>query len=112
MLKETGDSLRRKARRLSDRLKKILPADTVSLVEADDAVGGGAFPAERLPGWAVGIVMDSLGSAGSVLSLLRSLPVPVIAGARDNMVLLHVRTLLPGDEERICDAFRAVASGR
>jgi Selenocysteine synthase [seryl-tRNASer selenium transferase] len=112
MLNETGDSLRKKARRLSDKLKRILPAGTVSLTEADDAVGGGAFPAERLPGWAVGIVLESVGSAGTVLSLLRTLPVPVIAGARDNVVLLHVRTLLPGDEERICDAFRAIASGR
>lgn len=112
MLKDTGDSLHRKARRLSDKLKKILPAGTVSLVEADDAVGGGAFPAERLPGWAVAIALESLGSAGTVLSLLRSLPAPVIAGARDNMVLLHVRTLLAGDAERICDAFRAIAPGR
>jgi len=112
MLNETDDSLRKKARRLAGTLKKILPADSVSLSGADDAVGGGAFPAERLPGWAVGIVLESVGSAGTVLSLLRSLPVPVIAGARDNVVLLHVRTLLPGDEDRICDAFRAIASGR
>jgi|LSQX01.3.fsa_nt_gb L-seryl-tRNA(Ser) seleniumtransferase len=112
MLNESRNSLRKKARKLSDLLKKILPGGTITLVETDDAVGGGAFPTESLPGWAVGVALESLGSAGSLLSLLRSRPIPVIAGARENIVLLHVRTLLPGDEKRICDAFKGIVSGR
>jgi hypothetical protein len=56
--------------------------------------------------------MEALGSAGNILSLLRECTVPVIAGARENMAVLHVRTLIQGDEDIICSAFRSIAAGR
>ena len=109
MLGETRDSLRKKAVRLAAKLKKILPTEAVSLVESEDAVGGGAFPGEVLPGWAVSVVPSEGRSAGALLADLRNRPLPVIAGARDNAVHIHVRTLLPGDDKIICDAFSEVA---
>jgi len=112
MLGEKPDDLRKKASSLSSELKKTLPGASVSVVEAEDAVGGGAFPAEVLPGWGVAFSMEALGSAGNILALLRECPVPVIAGARENMAVLHVRTLIQGDEEIICSAFRTIAAGR
>jgi len=112
MLSEKPEDLRKKASFLSSKLKKALPEASVSVVEAEDAVGGGAFPAEALPGWGVSVSMEALGSAGNILALLRECPVPVIAGARENMAVLHVRTLIEGDEDIICSAFRAIAAGR
>lgn len=112
MLGEKPDDLRKKASSLSSELKKTLPGASLSVVEAEDAVGGGAFPAEVLPGWGVAFSMEALGSAGNILALLRECPVPVIAGARENMAVLHVRTLIQGDEEIICSAFRTIAAGR
>jgi len=112
MLSEKPEDLRKKASFLSSKLKKALPGASVSVVEAEDAVGGGAFPAEALPGWGVSVSMEALGSAGNILALLRECPVPVIAGARENMAVLHVRTLIEGDEDIICSAFRAIAAGR
>lgn len=109
MLNEPGESLRRKAGRLAAKLKKILPPEAVSVVEADDAVGGGAFPAEKLPGWAAAVAPPAGRSAGALLSDLRNASFPVIAGARENMVLIHVRTLLPGDDQIICGAFAEIA---
>ncbi|HPR90102.1 MAG TPA: hypothetical protein PLD93_01575, partial [Synergistaceae bacterium] len=50
--------------------------------------------------------MEDWGSAGRVQRLLRGAQPPVVAGARENETILHVRTLLPGDEERILEAFR------
>ncbi|NLK20404.1 MAG: L-seryl-tRNA(Sec) selenium transferase [Synergistaceae bacterium] len=111
MLGQPGEALKKRALRLAARLKKILPPKSVSAVEADDAVGGGAFPAERLPGWAVAVAPPEGKSAGALLAELRNRPVPVIAGARGNMALIHVRTLLDGDDRLICDAFAAI-SGR
>lgn len=111
MLAESSRSLRRKATRLAGKLKKVLPPTSLSVISADDAVGGGAFPAERLPGWAVKITPVSLGGTGALLASLRESSTPVIAGAGDDGVVLHVRTLRPGDDEIICDAFRAVVSG-
>ncbi len=109
MLGESAESLRIKAVKLAAKLKKILPPKAVSVVEADDAVGGGAFPAERLPGWAVSVAPPAGKSAGTLLSGLRNRALPVIAGARGNTALIHVRTLLPGDDREICDAFREAA---
>lgn len=112
MISEKPEDLRKKAASLSFKLKKTLPGASVSVVEAEDAVGGGAFPAEVLSGWGVAVSMESLGSAGNILALLRECTVPVIAGARENMAVLHVRTLIQGDEDIICSAFRTIAAGR
>jgi len=112
MISEKPEDLRKKAASLSLKLKKTLPGASVSVVEAEDAVGGGAFPAEILSGWGVAVSMESLGSAGNILALLRECTVPVIAGARENMAVLHVRTLIQGDEDIICSAFRTIAAGR
>ena len=111
MLSETPQSLRRRALRLAGKLKKVLPPTSISVIKTDDAVGGGAFPAERLPGWAVNIVPRSLGGAGAVLTRLREFDTAVVAGAGDDGVILHVRTLRPGDDDVICDAFRAIILG-
>jgi len=112
MLGVKADDLRNRALSLSAQLKETLPEASISVVEVEDAVGGGAFPAETLPGWGVTVSMEALGSAGNILALLRECTVPVIAGARENMTVLHVRTLIQGDEDIICSAFRSIAAGR
>lgn len=75
---------------------------TTRVVEVDDAVGGGAYPERVLDGWAVGIRMkDSALNAGILQERLRSSSLPVVAGARNDELLFHVRTLRPGDEEAV-----------
>lgn len=112
MLRINEKKLFVKARALAKKLRKALPSGSISVIEVEDAVGGGAFPAEVLPGWGVTVSIEDMVSTGSVLGLLRNRPCPVIAGAREGMVVFHVRTLLPGDDERICDAFREIVSRR
>lgn len=110
MLRTEEGTLRRRAVRLAARLKKVLPRATIGVVPVDDAVGGGAFPATNLPGWGVTVAEPALGSANDILALLRGDRNPVVAGARDNEVVLHVRTLLPGDDRRIASAFSAMTA--
>jgi len=74
-----------------------------SVVETEDAVGGGAFPVDILPGFGVGIRSVSR-SAESLAAALRAAPIPVIAGLRGGQVVLHVRTLLDGDDKLIAAA--------
>jgi L-seryl-tRNA(Ser) seleniumtransferase len=76
----------------------------VAVVETRDAVGGGAYPTETLPGFGVEIISGSV-SAETLAAGLRAAHVPVIAGIRDNRVVLHVRTLLPGEEKLIAASF-------
>lgn len=98
------EQLRAKADNLAGKLAKICPEGTVSVVEEEDVVGGGAFPATGLKGYAVRVCVDQE-SAGTQKEKLRKGPVPVIAGARDDALILHVRTLLDGDEDLIVQAF-------
>jgi L-seryl-tRNA(Ser) seleniumtransferase len=109
MIELDKSALLQKARRLLRVLRKTaakLGADDFcfSLVETQDAVGGGAFPTDALPGFGVGIRGTSR-SAESLAAALRMSRIPVIPGIRDGQVVLHVRTLLDGDEKRIAAAF-------
>ncbi len=112
MISASKNDLRKRAQGLFESLRKILPGEKISLVEVDDAVGGGAFPAEPLPGWGVSLSGGPRGSAGNLLALLRGGEPPVVAGARENETIFHVRTLLPGDEERICRSLKAAMEKR
>jgi L-seryl-tRNA(Ser) seleniumtransferase len=125
MIEADKSALRKKARALFRLLKETaanLPQQTAipmpnmcnftaSVVETCDAVGGGAYPTEALPGFGVEIRADSF-SAETLASDLRMAHVPVIAGIRDGSLILHVRTLLPGDEKLIAASFTEVVNKR
>jgi L-seryl-tRNA(Ser) seleniumtransferase len=77
---------------------------TISVVDTCDAIGGGSYPTDTLSGYGVAISALSL-SAEKLAAGLRTARIPVIPGIRDNSVILHVRTLLPGDEQLIAASF-------
>ena len=82
----------------------------ISVVETEDAIGGGSFPTDLLPGFGVGIFSNSPSFTAETLAAgLRTASVPVISAIRDNRVILHVRTLLKGDEQLIASAFAGTA---
>jgi len=115
MIEADRDTLLKKARRfcrtLRETAKKAGADDlTIAVIETDDAVGGGAFPTDRLPGFGVGIQSASR-SAESLALALRTAPIPVIPGIRDGLLILHLRTLLDGDEGRIAASFASVLGG-
>jgi len=77
------------------------------VLETDDAIGGGAFPTDRLPGFGVGIFSPSR-SAENLTAAFRRANTPVIPGIRDGQLILHVRTLLDGDEQKIARALAGI----
>jgi L-seryl-tRNA(Ser) seleniumtransferase len=96
---------RKLCRILTRRAAELEAGDvTISVVETEDAVGGGAFPAETLPGYGAAIRSASI-SVEIMAADFRSAAVPVIAAIRDDRVVIHTRTLLAGDEQRIASAF-------
>ena len=113
MISERPEALRKKAQRLARLLRRRAPAGVFEVIPVSDAVGGGAFPAETLPGFGVAIrFRGDVPTTGQLLSSLRSAEYPVIAGARDDVAVFHVRTLLEGDEEKIARSLESVLSGR
>ena len=114
MIEADSGSLLKKARRLCNVLKQAaqnIGANdlNIEVVEACDVIGGGAFPTDQLPGYGVGIHCASR-STESIAAAFRAAPVPVISGIKDEKVILHVRTLLDGDEQKITAAFSQILS--
>ena len=115
MIEADKNDLRKKAQRLCRMLReKARDAGAgdvdVAVVETDDAIGGGAFPAQKLEGFGVGIRRASRG-AESLAAALRAGRVPVIPGVRDGRVVLHVRALLDGDDRVIASSFADILGG-
>jgi L-seryl-tRNA(Ser) seleniumtransferase len=77
---------------------------TLSVVETRDAVGGGAYPTDTLPGFGVAVRSGAV-SAEKLARSFRTARIPVIPGIQDGAVVFHARTLLPGDERHITAAF-------
>jgi L-seryl-tRNA(Ser) seleniumtransferase len=114
MLEATRSALLVKARRLCRALKRATgragkPTVQFSVVETDDAAGGGAFPTDVLPGYGVAVVSLSQ-SPENLAVALRTGPVPIITGLREGKLILHVRTLLDNDEKTIVAAFSRIFS--
>ena len=106
MLRRTQESMKRQAVRLAGKLRKAAGDEVrISLVAVEDAVGGGSYPAVPLPGWGVGIAGHAAGGAGYLQAALRAREIPLLCGARDDALILHVRTLRQEDEKEIVKAF-------
>ncbi|MDR3325406.1 MAG: L-seryl-tRNA(Sec) selenium transferase [Spirochaetaceae bacterium] len=108
MIEAGQDALLKKARTLRRILKAAAAksrADyAVAVVQTRDAIGGGAYPTDELPGFGVAMRAPS-GGAETLAAGLRNARIPVIPAIRDGSVVLHVRTLLPGDERIIAASF-------
>jgi len=114
MLRRTQESMKAQASRLAGKLRKVIAPNTgpkFSAVPVLDAVGGGSCPAIPLAGWGVAVTAHPLGGAGTLQALLRSREFPIICGARDDTLIIHVRTIRPGDEAEIARAFAELNTG-
>ncbi|MCF7935026.1 MAG: L-seryl-tRNA(Sec) selenium transferase [Synergistales bacterium] len=107
MLALGRETLHARAEALSESLEKALPDAGTEVVEVDDAVGGGAFPQEALPGVAVALKPERM-PTGRLQEALRGNDPPIVCGAREDTLLIHVRTLLEGDEGAVVDALAAL----
>ncbi len=111
MLSEERDTLRRRARALTVRLKAVgLPGFSFRVCNATARAGGGSLPTEGLAGAAVA-VKSSSHPCQEIIARLRRAPVPVIARIEKDEVLLDMRTLRKGEPARVADAFREVFGG-
>ena len=107
MLSVGTEELLDRAAALVLRLGDIRPDWQILVRKVMDETGGGALPNVSLPGYAAGIVPRGM-SVEALEEGLRRGAVPVIGRLRRGELLLSVRTLLPGDEERISSALAAL----
>ena len=108
MLAATAEELKLRAEALAEKLRPICPDWEILVRETADETGGGSLPNISLPGFAVGIVPRGM-TVGALEEALRHSEPAVVARIRDGVLLLSLRTLLPGDEERIAAALAGVS---
>ncbi len=100
MLAARPEELRTRAEALAVRLREL--GWTAAAGEATSQPGGGALPGVEIPTW---VVKVTAGSTQTVANLLRTGAIPVVGRIADDLLLLDMRTLLPGDADRIVEAF-------
>ncbi|HOW96585.1 MAG TPA: L-seryl-tRNA(Sec) selenium transferase [Kiritimatiellia bacterium] len=108
MLARKPDELRRTAEELRAGIAKRQPAWQATVVEEESKLGGGALPTSPLPTFAVSLRAEGLSADRLALALRRADP-PVIGRIRDDLVLLDVRTILPGETEDVLRAIERLA---
>ena len=107
MLTMTEEACMQRALALRQAIVARCAAVTAEAVSVEDEAGGGSLPGRVFPGAAVAVTVPGL-SAAALEERLRAASTPVIARIQRERVLLSVRTLLPGDEDRITAALEAV----
>ena len=109
MLSETPKELRERADSLASRLRAILPDWKIEVLETTDETGGGSLPNVVLPGFAVALEPKGM-SISKLEQRLRLGNPPIISRIYENKLLLSVRTILPGEDDKIAknlDMFNA-----
>ncbi len=111
MLTCSSDELNRRAEKLCNLLSRSIGSldkiSCIAKVELDDMVGGGAYPTYKVPGY--GVEIDFRGvHLETVAKKLRLNNPAVLTRKQDDKMLISVRTLLPGDDEKLADLIRQI----
>ncbi len=107
MLSLDIDALKSRAEVLVGRLNAVAPGQADSIA-GHSRVGGGSAPGTVLKTVLVRFVPDTR-TAEDWSAALRALEVPVIVRVSEDAVMIDPRTLLPGEDDLVVDAFRALA---
>jgi L-seryl-tRNA(Ser) seleniumtransferase len=98
MITMAADAVEARARALGERLGSA--GWSVALISGASAVGGGSAPGIELP--TVLLAIERVGLTASALdATLRALDPPVVARIADDTVVLDLRTVDPGEDERL-----------
>ncbi len=110
MLTRPIAELQHQAQALARKMKRRFgPRLQVEVLESVARAGGGSLPHHPLPSRALALTVASL-SAQDLEIRLRRASTPVIGRVERGVVLLDLRTLLPGDQETIMTVLAEVLS--
>ena len=79
-----------------------VPGVTVTAARGESAIGGGTTPGLTLPSVVLDVLVSGL-SATSLEARLRAARPPVIARIEQDRVLLDLRTVAPGEDDRLAE---------
>jgi L-seryl-tRNA(Ser) seleniumtransferase len=103
-------TLQERAQALVEALRSSIPESIeVGVMDGFSMVGGGALPAQNLPTKLVAMSSAEM-SAARLEALFRRFTTPIIGRVEQELFLLDVRTLQPGDEKIIAAAASQLAN--
>lgn len=108
MLAAPLDALRRRAQAIQRRIKRAAAGISTQIIAGESALGGGSLPATPIKTWLIAAALPGQSSAALAARLRRHEP-PVIARIADDMTLLDMRTVLPGEDSAVADALIRVS---
>jgi L-seryl-tRNA(Ser) seleniumtransferase len=97
MIYEDKHTLKRRAQRITNILKKGCKNLSVSTVELYSEVGGGTLPDVSIPSFGVALKPHAI-TIDMLEERLRNIEVPIIGRIEKDMFLLDMRTILKDDE--------------
>ena len=107
MIRLSQETLKARAESLAEKLRSRVSAK-IEVIPVEDAVGGGSYPERPLNGWGVAVSGHPAGGAGHLQALLRERDIPALCGAREDALILHVRTLRDEDAETLVEALASL----
>lgn len=108
-LTEPQGEVRKRARRLMNKLKKAdIPDLTYEMREDVAAAGGGSLPTQDIPS-AVVAVKSAKMPASRMEAKLRQAPVPIIVRVNEKEILIDLRTVTEEEFAFILDGLRRIA---
>jgi len=102
MLTAAGNDLLARAEKLRAALKENLELSgtiqSITVVETEDMVGGGAYPTYKIPGYGIQIAFQEK-QLETVARQLREMSPALLTRKQEDKMLISVRTLLEGDDD-------------
>ncbi|MGH9500196.1 MAG: L-seryl-tRNA(Sec) selenium transferase [Terriglobales bacterium] len=80
---------------------------SIEVIDGESVIGGGAAPSAVLPTRLLAVSAEGLGPDELAARLRLSIP-PIIARLEEGRVLLDLRTVFPGQDEALVQAFRQI----
>ncbi|MCX7970344.1 MAG: L-seryl-tRNA(Sec) selenium transferase [Negativicutes bacterium] len=109
MLGADPAGLRRRAGRLAKNINRTATV-TAAVVPASSQAGGGALPELAIASWAVAVRHPQL-TADELRNRLRRYRPPIIVRVEGGAVLIDVRCLLAGDDQKVVAALTEIGKG-
>jgi L-seryl-tRNA(Ser) seleniumtransferase len=108
MIQMTKQEVRGRAERLLKTLAAGGGPLRMELVDGESVIGGGSAPGHAVPTCLIAVRHSGSSAAALEKRLLAGQP-PVIARVESDVVLLDLRTVLPGQESTLAEAVRSLA---
>jgi L-seryl-tRNA(Ser) seleniumtransferase len=108
MLTQSARQIGRRANRLRRRLGGSLEGKCdVAKIQVNSRVGGGAWPVQPLPSWAIGLRPVGI-SVNSLEERLRRSELPVIGRIENECLILDMRTVQDNEIAALAEAIRRI----